>query len=137
MRRNGWRRVSPDAVLESFQPENPGVVAPPEGLDELAALDDRKSRVVEPRSFGGFTVAEAGSAPWTAPRGGYHAFIFLATAIDAWTARGTQTAAGLTKGKSSALCAAAGRSDAARGLDPRRAGTVVGDLNKQRPRLRR
>jgi RNA polymerase sigma-70 factor (ECF subfamily) len=57
-RGKGWKRVPLDAVLDYFERENLDVVALHEGLDELAALDERKSQVIVLRFFGGFTVSE-------------------------------------------------------------------------------
>jgi RNA polymerase sigma-70 factor, ECF subfamily len=57
-RGKGWKRVPLDAVLDYFEQENLDVVALHEALDEMAALDERKSQVVVLRFFGGFTVGE-------------------------------------------------------------------------------
>jgi RNA polymerase sigma-70 factor (ECF subfamily) len=57
---DGRQRVALDAVLDYFHQENLDVVALHEALDELAALNERQSRVVVLRFFGGCTVAEVG-----------------------------------------------------------------------------
>jgi RNA polymerase sigma factor (TIGR02999 family) len=57
-RGKGKQRVALDAVLDYFCQQNLDVVALHEALNDLAALNERQSQVVNLRFFGGFTVAE-------------------------------------------------------------------------------
>jgi RNA polymerase sigma factor (TIGR02999 family) len=54
----GFQRVSLSAALNRSAPPVPGVVELDDALDALAAIDPRRSRVVELRFFGGLTVEE-------------------------------------------------------------------------------
>lgn len=56
------RRVSIDDALASFNERAGDLVALDEALERLAQIDERKSRVVELRFFGGLTVEEAAAA---------------------------------------------------------------------------
>jgi len=57
-KRAGGRQVSLDATMVVSPAQNTDVVALDEALDALAAVDERKARVVELRHFGGLTEKE-------------------------------------------------------------------------------
>ena len=57
-RGGGRRRVTLDDALEVSPKQDADLVLLDEALDALAAVDDRKRRVVELRFFGGLTVEE-------------------------------------------------------------------------------
>lgn len=61
-RGGGARRVAIDDAVASFDERAGDLLELDEALDRLAQLDDRKSRVVELRFFGGLTVDEAAAA---------------------------------------------------------------------------
>lgn len=51
-------RVSMQMAIESIEPENVNLVALDDALGTLAAIDPRKSRIVELKFFGGLTTKE-------------------------------------------------------------------------------
>ncbi|MGJ5819913.1 sigma-70 family RNA polymerase sigma factor [Paludibaculum fermentans] len=61
-RGSGVANVSLEEALVPAQAENTELVALDEALRKLAALDERKARIVEMRYFGGCTVEETASA---------------------------------------------------------------------------
>jgi RNA polymerase sigma factor (TIGR02999 family) len=54
----GRQREPFDETIEYFQKQNLDVLAVHEALNQLAALNERQSQVIELRFFGGFTVPE-------------------------------------------------------------------------------
>lgn len=60
-------RVTLDEALVISQTRHPDLIALDEALTELAAIDPRKSRVVELRFFGGLTAEETGVVLRLAP----------------------------------------------------------------------
>ena len=61
-RGSGVAHVSLEEALVPAQSENSDLMALDEALSKLAAFDDRKSRIVEMRYFGGCTVEETAEA---------------------------------------------------------------------------
>jgi RNA polymerase sigma factor (TIGR02999 family) len=62
-RRGGkWQRVPLDSVVDYFEAQGLDVVAIHEALDRLAALNERQSRVMTLRYFGGLTMPEIAEA---------------------------------------------------------------------------
>lgn len=61
-RGSGAANVSLDEALVPARTENADLMALDEALDRLAAFDERKSRIVEMRYFGGCTVEETADA---------------------------------------------------------------------------
>jgi RNA polymerase sigma factor (TIGR02999 family) len=57
-RGGNWVRVTMDAAVTGAEPLSFAVGALDDALKELSALDDRKSRIVELRFFGGLTIDE-------------------------------------------------------------------------------
>jgi RNA polymerase sigma factor (TIGR02999 family) len=57
-RGSGWDKVTLDIALDQLQREELDLVALDEALQQLAAHDPRKARVVELRFFGGLSMAE-------------------------------------------------------------------------------
>jgi RNA polymerase sigma-70 factor, ECF subfamily len=66
-RGGGARQISLDEALLIGQPRDEDLIALDEALSELARLDERKSRVVELRFFGGLTEAETAAVLEVAP----------------------------------------------------------------------
>ena len=66
-RGGGSANVSLDEALVPSQAQNSDVMALDEALSKLAAFDERKSRIVEMRYFGGCTVEETAEALGVAP----------------------------------------------------------------------
>ena len=61
-RGSGASKVSLDEALLVSEGPNPDLIALSEALDAFAEIDERKSRVVELRYFGGLTVEETAEA---------------------------------------------------------------------------
>jgi RNA polymerase sigma-70 factor, ECF subfamily len=61
-RGGGWQRVPLDLVVDYFEEQGLDVVAVHEALDRLAELNERQSRVMTLRYFGGLTVPEVAAA---------------------------------------------------------------------------
>jgi RNA polymerase sigma-70 factor (ECF subfamily) len=69
LKRGGHAQHIPLDSEELFSPQrSPDLIALDEALDRLAAVDDRKSRVVELRFFGGLTVEETSEVLQLSPR---------------------------------------------------------------------
>jgi RNA polymerase sigma factor (TIGR02999 family) len=66
-RGGGAANVSLDEALVPSEAQNSEVMALDEALSKLAAFDERKSRIVEMRYFGGCTVEETAEALGVAP----------------------------------------------------------------------
>ncbi len=67
-RRGGAQRHTFDEALEVAAEAGPDLVALDDALQALAAFDERKSRVVELRFFGGLTVDETAAVLQVSPR---------------------------------------------------------------------
>ena len=85
-RGNGTRRVSLDDALTVCPEKGRDVLALDDALTALAAVDARKSEVVELRFFGGLSVAEMAEALHTSPETVRHdwkvAKVWLLRALD-------------------------------------------------------
>jgi RNA polymerase sigma-70 factor, ECF subfamily len=66
-RGGGAHQVSLDEAMVIGQPRDEDLIALDEALDSLAEVDERKSRVVEMRFFGGLTEAETAEALKVSP----------------------------------------------------------------------
>jgi RNA polymerase sigma factor (TIGR02999 family) len=67
-RGGGVPRLSLDEVLDEQAPKDRELVAIDDLLQELARMDERKSRVIELRFFGGLTVEEAAAVLKISPQ---------------------------------------------------------------------
>jgi RNA polymerase sigma factor (TIGR02999 family) len=63
----GALRVTLDHALQEAEHRDPDLVALDDALEALAAIDERKSRVIEMRFFGGLSVAETAEALGVSP----------------------------------------------------------------------
>ena len=66
-RAGGWQRVALDEGIPGEQPRDADLLALDTALDELAALDLRRARLVELRYFGGLTLEETADALGISP----------------------------------------------------------------------
>ena len=91
-RGGGRERVDLDAALAFHEGRGLDVLALHEALERLAALDARRSRIVELRFFGGLTIEEVGVvlglAPKTVEGDWYLARAWLRRELDAEDSRG-------------------------------------------------
>lgn len=80
-RGGGWLRVTLSAITPESRPDDVDLLALDEAMTALAALDERKARIVELRFFGGLTCVESadvvGVAPKTAEADWYFARAWL------------------------------------------------------------
>jgi RNA polymerase sigma factor (TIGR02999 family) len=67
-RGGGWLRVTLDEPVAPMENREVDMIALDEALSELSRLDERKSRVVELRFFGGLTCAEAAETLAVSPK---------------------------------------------------------------------
>lgn len=61
-RGGGWRKVSLDEAIDFFERRDVNLTALEAALQKLEELDERQSRIVELRFFGGLTVEETAEA---------------------------------------------------------------------------